>query len=793
VDGMTWFRLGSIAALYAGATYVLLPTILQEDPATRFDAQAGAVSVSRTTAPDLDLDVTFDGPSDAGAMAVTARLSAYAVAVDRVRGQAGGARVVLAPGTSRDAVRAALAAPGAVALYELGVVGAAVPAGEPVAVDPTLPPELGAALAAAGLDRTRAAAASVSALPTIERAVGPATGTASAPTMTVTPPFEAPTAVALALDGRIVAVGFGSDTLTLHAAGAAGDDPLAAAFPTLQGGPLPAGLTVEADPVVEDDAPAEDAEVAEAASSVPPWLKSILPDTRMNLGIDLQGGIDLTLQVELDAAVLAQAGRDAAFLKDNAAEDGVEVTNVEVDAVDPILLVESPAALADLTAWFARNMPDYEYAESPRTGVHAYQMTDARVTDVQTSSVDQVLETLRKRVDATGVKEPSIVKKSGGRISVQLPGEVDLEAAVAAIGTTAVLEFQLVDEAIGYSQISGMEAAAQAALPPDQYGVDKIVNQWLWRQGQLPNDRELVWQYEDTTDGHVRRRALAVHREVMLTGADINDAGVGWDNAQRPYVRLDLKPRGGQIFCRVTTDHVNENFAIVLDDEVMSAPNIRERICGGTASIEMGAGADALTEANNLALVLRTGSLDAPVSIGEVRTVGALLGADAIRSASIATLIGSTLVFVFMAVWYRTSGFLANIALLLNAMMVLATLALFGATLTLPGIAGIALTIGMAVDANIIVYERIREELRLGQNARKAVDAGFDKGLAAVLDSNITTAIAGVVLYSYGTGPIKGFAVTLLVGIGTTLVTAVWVSRILMEFATRSSTARLRI
>jgi len=370
---------------------------------------------------------------------------------------------------------------------------------------------------------------------------------------------------------------------------------------------------------------------------------------------------------------------------------------------------------------------------------------------------------------------------------------VDLQQAIAAIGTTAVLEFQLVDEDFSPGELRRHLSEAEAALPDDQYNHDPTLNQWLWRSGAIPSDREVVFRYEDTADGHVRNRPVLVYREVMLTGADINNASVAWDNNQQPYVRLEMKPRGGQIFCRVTTDHVNDQFAIILDDETVSTPVIRARICGGVASIEMGSSMDAMDEANSLTLVLRTGSLNAPVSIGEVRNVGSLLGSDAIRSGSIATVIGSVVVLLFMLIWYRKAGLMADLALVLNVLLVLAILGMFGATLTLPGIAGIALTVGMAVDANIIIYERIREELALGQHARKAVDAGFDKGLVAVLDANITTAIAGVVLYSYGTGPIKGFAVTLLVGIATTLITALFVTRTLMELSTRSSSSRLRI
>jgi len=260
-----------------------------------------------------------------------------------------------------------------------------------------------------------------------------------------------------------------------------------------------------------------------------------------------------------------------------------------------------------------------------------------------------------------------------------------------------------------------------------------------------------------------------------------------------PNVSMEFKPKGARIFGDVTGDNVGKRFAIVLDRKVRSAPVINERIGGGRAQISMGSGGydQARVDSQTLALVLRTGALPAPVSIGEVRTVGAQLGEDAIKAGSRATVIGMFIVLMAMLVYYRKPGVVASGALVLNVFFVLAMLAAFGATLTLPGIAGIALTVGMAVDANIIIYERIREELSVGKNARSAVDAGYEHALSAVLDANITTGIAGVVLYSYGSGPIKGFAVTLLVGIATTLFTAIFVSRTFMDFAVRKSSARL--
>ncbi|MCB9690175.1 MAG: protein translocase subunit SecD, partial [Alphaproteobacteria bacterium] len=588
----------------------------------------------------------------------------------------------------------------------------------------------------------------------------------------------------LAVDGKVAGV-VGRDA---HLYTLSSTDPV----PMLVSGPLPGKLVrieAAAVPEAQPDAP----EQAEAASSLPPWLASIMSPYKINLGLDLQGGIDLTLQVELEEAVLGQVQRDLAYIKESAATEGIVVDQVHRTHGVPQMEITTAAPLADLQTFMHKRMNEYVYVDTEGS-THRFAMNETRQKQVQDQAVEQVLETLRKRVDATGVKEPSIVRKGGGRIEVQLPGLEDVQSAVDAIGTTAVLEFRRVDEDFDDTYLEKMLIAAQAALPADQFEDDELLNVWLWREGRLAQDRILLWTYDTDQNGvEVRSNALPLFNEVPLTGNDVNDASVGWDQNQIPHVTLTFKPRGGQIFCELTEQAVGKRFAVVLDDRIQSAPSIRERICGGSARIDMGQAEEPLKEAQTLALVLRTGALDAPVVVASVSQVGATLGADAIQQGTIAAVIGSMLVAGFMVVWYKTSGVIADIALAVNILMVLAALAMFGATLTLPGIAGIALTAGMAVDSNIIVYERIREELKLGVQARKAVDAGFAKALVAIVDANITTAIAGVVMFSYGSGPLKGFAVTLLIGIVTTLVTAVFVTRTIMEVVTRSSSARLRI
>jgi preprotein translocase subunit SecD len=814
LEGSSWLRIGTILALFLGSLYVLLPTILQEDAASRLERKASSVEQVDKKGPDLDIRFRPEaGDGTASAAALRERLRAAKVSVERVRAAEGEVIVTLAPGGRKSQVRDLLA-PGVMALHAVDAVAlqADVEGEEPEEAAPEEAPDeakedsagqnatLMTFLAETGADMA-AWASFRCCQPTVPAGTaGLAAGSIEVSTtedgLTLNFekgwPSESPV-LAVSLDNAVVGLALKSETDTFKLIETSDQAParLSELSPILLGGPL-AVLSEVTEEVKGDEEKVET--VAEVAEPIAPdWLLGMLPDTRMNLGLDLQGGIDLTLQVELDDAVLSQAARDMAFVKERTAREGLDVISVKRSRSAPIILVEMDGGIDELRAYVQKWMGGYLYIYS-EGNIHAFEMSEDRIKEVQGNAVEQVLETLRKRIDATGVKEPSIVKKGGGRINVQLPGKVDLQQAIDAIGTTAVLEFRLVDEDFDDADLERALKAARLALPEEQYESDDLLNDWLWDERRLPDDRIIQWEYEERAGGvKVRSIPIVLKSAVVITGNDINDASVGWDQNQQSYVRLEFKPRGSTTFCDISSENINKRFAIILDEEIKSAPVIRDRICGGVASIEMGAAMDPLKEANNLALVLRTGSLDAPVSIGEVRSVGSTLGKDSIRSGSIAAAAGSVIVLVFMAVWYGRAGILADIALALNVMLAMAVLSLFGATLTLPGIAGIALTVGMAVDANIIIYERIREELQLGVLPRKAVDTGFDKGVVAVLDANITTAIAGIVLFSYGTGPIKGFAVTLLIGIATTLITALFVTRTFMNSLTRNSTARLRL
>lgn len=802
MEGIYWLRITAVLGLVVGSLWVLAPTFLREGAEDRLGSAASGVEAPGSKRSSLDVRLPVTGGDDPASLATVldARLRAAGVPVAKVDSNPTSVDVKLKPGGNRDAVARLASRAGKAALYAPSTI-----AQLPVALPPPTPPEgpLADLLAvvppaevafwADALPRLNDTQIPATAAPLgtglgaftvsgggVRATVVPAPGTTSAAPFGDGVPFafvavDGTARGALAPDGRYWSLQEDTDTVAV-----------------LVGGPLPGAL---GPPEATSTAAAPTKKKAEEEEKT--GLLALLPwDYQIVFGLDLVGGIDLTLQVDLEEAVMGQVARDLVYLKDQGGQEGLAIENVRRDFSAPILEITTPAPVADVQSFVAKRAREYEYLDSAGT-THRFQLRDTRQEEVRTQAVEQVLETLRKRINATGVKEPSIAKKGGGRIEVQLPGLDDVQAAVDAIGTTAVLEFHMVDPEFDQALLARTVNEARSALPEDQFEDDRLVNQWAWSNGKLSEDRTLLWLYEtdkETGEEHrVDGGALPVFSEVPLTGNDVNNAGVGWDQNNDPYVTLEFKPRGGQVFCDLTGKFVGKQFAIVLDGKVQSAPSIREQICGGQARIEMRSSDEPLKDAQTLALVLRTGALDAPVVVASVRQIGASLGQDAIYQGTVAAIIGSLLVCGFMILWYQTSGFVADLALAVNVMMLMASLALFGATLTLPGIAGIALTVGMAVDSNIIVYERIREELRLGVQARKAVDVGFEKALVAIVDSNITTAIAGIVMYSYGTGPLKGFAVTLLVGIATTLVTAVFVTRTIMEVLTRSSSARLRI
>ena len=366
---------------------------------------------------------------------------------------------------------------------------------------------------------------------------------------------------------------------------------------------------------------------------------------------------------------------------------------------------------------------------------------------------DRALEVIRNRIDALGVAEPLIQKAGEDRILIQLPGVKDPERAIEIIGRTALLEFKLVND--------------------DQGLLDKALS------GEVPDGYEVAYLVRKDERGISREGSpLLLEKKVELTGSGLKDAYVGIDNNGLPEVRLEFNRKGAGRFAKITGANIEKRLAIVLDGKVFSAPVIRDRIPGGKAQIS---GRFTMQEAKDLAIVLRAGALPAKLSIIQKRIVGPSLGRESIKKGTTSAILGAILVVFFMVIYYAASGMIANFALFINILIILAVLAFFKATLTLPGIAGIALTIGMAVDANVLIFERIREELKIRKMIRSSIDAGYEKALVTIVDSNLTTVIAGFVLFLFGTGPIKGFGLTLTIGILANIFTAVFVTKLIFD------------
>jgi len=473
------------------------------------------------------------------------------------------------------------------------------------------------------------------------------------------------------------------------------------------------------------------------------------PKSKLKLGLDLQGGIHLVLRVDSIKAVEQRLGVVAGDLKPQMISARIRYNKTAVLAPDKLLVQvrtkEDSDALSKLMAQSYPDLTEIDSKAEEGATSYTYQMKAMEAQKIQEQAVEQALETIRNRVDQLGVSETSIIPEGKERIILQVPGLTDPERAKKIIGKTAALEFKLVDE---------------------EHSVEKAIS------GDVPEGSYVAYM----KDG---KEPILLKQQAALTGSMLDDARVSIKSTNEPYVSISFNAEGGRIFERVTGENVGKRLAILLDGRVYSAPVIRDAIAGGKAMIE---GRFTDQEAKDLAIVLRAGALPAPVEILEERIVGPSLGDDSIRMGIMACIVGALLVIVFMVVYYRLSGMLANLALVGNIVLLTGVMAAFHATLTLPGIAGIVLTIGMAVDANVLIFERIREEIRLGRTTKMAIDAGYSNAMSSVVDSNITTLIAGAILFQFGTGPIKGFAVTLCVGILTSMFTALVVTRWIQDW-----------
>jgi preprotein translocase subunit SecD len=481
---------------------------------------------------------------------------------------------------------------------------------------------------------------------------------------------------------------------------------------------------------------------------LPDWFKAGFGSTKIQLGLDLQGGTHLLMAVKLDDAVKTQLGRRGDDLKKELKDNKID-GDVSIDASGnmSVKLKSSSdrSAFLDLVDKSFADLTVSSNTDSSSIGpVYSLAYKPQELQTIRSNAMDQALETIRNRIDQLGVRETTVAKEGEDEILVQLPGIQDPERAKELIGKTAVLEFKLVDDTNNVQ--------------------DAIKN------GPPPGDEILYGTSE--TGG---REPYLVESPVLMTGDVVTDARVRpGARLEGPYVAVELDNRGADIFDAMTSENVGRRLAIVLDNTVYSAPVIKERIPGGHVQIT---GRFSMDEAHDLAIVLRSGALPAPVEIEEERTVGPSLGRDSIRQGELSFVIGAGAVLIFMALYYSGAGLLADFGLSLNILLLICVMAALGATLTLPGIAGIVLTLGMSVDANVLVNERMREELRNGKSPREAVKLGYERAWSAIRDSNISTFAAGLILFQFGTGPVKGFAVTLCVGVLTGLFSCIVVTR----------------
>ncbi|MFC1890501.1 protein translocase subunit SecD [Thermodesulfobacteriota bacterium] len=502
---------------------------------------------------------------------------------------------------------------------------------------------------------------------------------------------------------------------------------------------------------------------------MPQWWPESLRNT-IRMGLDLQGGIHLILGVQTDKAVESSVERIASNIKTEMRKKDYIFDRVE--RVQDVLLQVVGLDIADrerFEAFISDQYPALEEDFQDMAGdkvTYRFGLSSDYVDHISEYAIDQGVETIRNRIDQYGVSEPVIQRQGENRILVQLPGIDDPERAIDLIGKTAFLEFKIVDD----------ENSLEDAL-----------------RGGVPSGSEIVYQriYNPETR-RTRKEAFLLKKKTLMTGDSLENAAVRISTQyNEPYISIQFNRAGAKLFDQVAAANVGKRLAIVLDNNVYSAPVIKQAHYGGSAIIE---GRFTTDEARDLAIVLRAGSLPAPVEIMEKRSVGPSLGHDSIRKGRNSMIIGGVLVIAFMIAYYSMSGVVAVLALLSNLLLIIATLSLFGATLTLPGIAGLILTIGMAVDANVIIFSRIREEVRVGKTPRACIDAGYSKAFLTILDANITTLIAALVLFQFGTGPIKGFAVTLSVGIIWGVITAVFGTRVIFDyFLLRKKVTRLSI
>lgn len=516
--------------------------------------------------------------------------------------------------------------------------------------------------------------------------------------------------------------------------------------------------------------------------------------SKINLGLDLQGGLYMVLGIDFNKVYKDEVASYVRKVQVTLKSEGIESNLGSLDtkdAKDPkqTLVITSEADVSKAKAKI-RELFSYPLRLTSESGKELqYGLGREFVREIEDSALSKSIEVIRNRIDEFGVTEPEIVSQGLSRIVVQLPGVKDIDRAKDLIGKTAKLEFKFVNDDVPFQTLTEWMEKVKAAGIDYKKGerFSQYVNEVnTYLEKDLPKGFEIAFTktMSKATNEITNLTPYLVEIAPSLTGDELQEAAVRIDQQQNhPYVGLEFKPSGAKIFETITGANIGKRLAIILDGNVYSAPVVQSRIAGGSAQITLGNGDynSSMTEARDLALVLRAGALPVELDFEEQRVVGPSLGADAIDKAQVASIFGSILVLAFMVFYYKFSGFIACITIFINVLFLLTSMILVGATLSLPGIAGIALTVGMAVDGNIIIYERIREELRAGMSPAEAVRVGFDKAFWAILDANVTTALAGLCLLNFGTGPVRGFAVTLLLGIVMTVYTSYYVSKMLFE------------
>jgi SecD/SecF fusion protein len=518
--------------------------------------------------------------------------------------------------------------------------------------------------------------------------------------------------------------------------------------------------------------------------STPDWWEKYMAPEGLRLGLDLQGGMHLVLKVNLDKAEEDSLELAANELKDLLKEQGISAVRTKSETGVVLFTLPNSSAVDTVNRVVKDSFPEINVKVDAKEGSFpkiTVTLKSSEIDFIRTHAVEQSLEIIRNRIDQFGVAEPVIIRQGEAEIVVQLPGVKDPKRALKLLGETAQLEFKRVADAAGINiGLLAEESRTAGQWDGTWSSHEELAKLNRALQNRLPEDTRIYIEKDtDSQTGKEIIRPILLDNQILMTGEMVKNAQVRISNQfNEPYVSIDFTSKGGRVFAKLTEENVGKRMAIVLDDVVRSAPVIREKILGGSAQIS---GSFTHEEAADLAIVLRVGALPAPVDIIQNMTVGASLGQDSINKGMTSGLFGALIVLAFMAIYYRLSGIIANAALILNILFLFTGLAILNATLTLPGIAGIILSIGMAVDANVLIFERMREEYSLGKSVKSSVDGGFGKAFWTIVDSQVTTLITAMALFMFGTGPIKGFAITLSLGIIFNLFTALFCSRLLFD------------